>query len=79
MAKTKIFTQWNKNTEKWENKKTGNDRPSSTHETKEKAIDKGKKMAKELETEHVIKNKDGKISNPNSYGGDPIPPRDKKK
>ncbi len=32
--------------------------------------------AKKKKVEHVIHNKDGKISDKDSYGNDPFPPRD---
>ena len=35
-------------------------------------------LAKKLKVEHVIHNKDGKISDKDSYGNDPFPPKDKK-
>ncbi|NTU74289.1 DUF2188 domain-containing protein [Candidatus Roizmanbacteria bacterium] len=35
-------------------------------------------IAKTQKTELVIHNQDGKISNKNSFGNDPCPPKDKK-
>ncbi|MDN3240995.1 DUF2188 domain-containing protein [Glycomyces tritici] len=62
----------------WKNKVTGNTKASNTAATKKDAVSKGKAQAKDLGAEHVIKNKDGKISQKNSYGNDPNPPKDKK-
>ena len=57
---------------------SGNSRNSKNFETKNDAIDYGRDKAKEMKTELIIQNRDGKISNTNSYGNDPNPPRDKK-
>lgn len=66
-----IFTQYNEKTGKWENKKEGASRSSSTADTKVEAQNLAKNQAKKESLEHVIKNKDGKISEKNSYGNDP--------
>jgi hypothetical protein len=57
----------------WKNKVEGNDRASSTHATKEEAVQKGREMAVERGVEHIIRNQDGKISERNTYprGRDP--------
>lgn len=60
----------------WDNKVAGE--VQSHHHTKEKAVEKGKDIAKKNEGEHVIHKKDGKIGEKNSYGPDPVPPKDKK-
>ncbi len=59
----------------WSNKQGG--RETSHHRTKEAAQDAGRRQAKQSETEHVIHNRDGKIGEKNSYGGDRCPPKDK--
>lgn len=58
----------------WKNQ-AGDDEASEGFDTKEEAEEKGREMAKALHAEHVIKNKDGKIAEKNSYGNDPYPPR----
>ena len=40
-------------------------------ETKDEAVAAGREEAMRRETEHVIHNEDGSISERNSYGGDP--------
>lgn len=55
----------------WKNRPQGNDRASNVHETKADAQAKGREMAKERKTEHIIKKKDGTIGEKNSYGNDP--------
>ncbi|ALC89278.1 hypothetical protein AM500_05365 [Bacillus sp. FJAT-18017] len=59
----------------WDNKQDG--KTISHHPTKAAAEESGRRAAKQDKTEHRIHNKDGKISNANSYGNDPIPPKDK--
>ncbi|MFJ6377414.1 DUF2188 domain-containing protein [Pseudarthrobacter oxydans] len=55
----------------WKNKHEGNDRASSTHGTKEEAIQAGREAAQKAGVEHVIKKLDGTIGEKNSYGNDP--------
>ncbi|MDD4238030.1 MAG: DUF2188 domain-containing protein [Desulfotomaculaceae bacterium] len=62
----------------WDNKREGSSRASSHADTKAEATAYGRQLAQNSKTEHVIHNKDGKISQKNSYGNDPFPPRDKK-
>lgn len=63
----------------WAVKKKNGKRASSVHKTKADAMKIGKEKAKKEKAEFIPHNKDGKISNPNSYGKDPNPPKDKKK
>ncbi|WNQ13851.1 DUF2188 domain-containing protein [Paenibacillus aurantius] len=57
----------------WDNQKNG--RKLSHHNTKDEAEKQGREEARQSETEHKIHNKDGKISESNSYGNDPFPPK----
>lgn len=50
-------------------------RTMSSHRTKETAVSRGRKLARQEKAEHVIHNRDGRIARSNSYGGDPFPPR----
>ncbi len=50
--------------------------PLSQHRTKEEAVKTGASLAKSFGVEHVIHGKDGKIQDKDSYGRDPLPPRD---
>ncbi len=47
--------------------------------TKSEAVELARKIAKNKKSELVIHNKDGKISDKDSYGNDPFPARDKVK
>lgn len=62
----------------WDNKKEGTSKPIDHSKTKKEAVTNGRDIAKENKTEHIIHDKDGKISEKNSYGNDPCPPKDKK-
>ena len=43
--------------------------------TKAEQVAKGRVAARKDKSEHIIKNRDGSISERNSYGGDPHPPK----
>jgi hypothetical protein len=43
----------------------------SSHDSKEGAIDSGRKAAEDRKVEHTIKNLDGTIGEKHSYGNDP--------
>jgi len=58
----------------WWNKANG--KVLSRHRTKDIAVAAGREIARGLEVEHTIHKKDGEISEKNSYGNDPNPPRD---
>lgn len=78
MAKKNIHTVYNSNREMWETKKEGQAKPLASSHTKVAAEEKSAKEAKKALVDHVIHNKDGKISDKDSYGKDPNPPIDKK-
>jgi len=62
----------------WNVRKGRSDRASRHFENKDDAIDWGRKVSKNQNSELVIHKKDGTIQNPDSHGHDPNPPRDKK-
>ncbi len=62
----------------WDVKRNDADRASVHTDTKQEAIGKGRAISRNQATELVIHNKDGKISNSDSHGNDPCPPRDRK-
>lgn len=61
----------------WQNITEGKTKPSKIFDIKTEAVSAGKIIAQNNKVEHVIHGKDGKIQNPNSYGNDPNPPKDK--
>jgi hypothetical protein len=62
----------------WGVKGEGNRKLTAKTDTKADALKIGKKIAKNQQSELIILGRDGKIQNKNSYGNDPLPPRDKK-
>ncbi|WP_374295039.1 DUF2188 domain-containing protein [Acinetobacter sp.] len=62
----------------WDVKRNGAERSSGHFERKSDAVDYGRQVSRNQQTEFIIHNKDGKISNSDSHGNDPCPPRDKK-
>ncbi len=58
----------------WDVKRGGASRASSHHDTKQAAIDSGRKVSRSQGTELRIHNKDGRIAGSDSHGGDPYPP-----
>jgi hypothetical protein len=48
----------------------------SSHAKQSTAIDKAESIAKKMETELVVRGRDGKIRSKDSYGRDPNPPKD---
>ena len=62
----------------WDVKRSGGERASVHTDTKKEAVDAGRRISKNQNTELVIHNKDGKIANSDSHGNDPCPPKDRK-
>ena len=67
----------NENGKGWAVKGAGNSKATKITTTKSEAIKIARDIAKNQNSELVIHNKDGKISDKDSFGKDPIPPRDK--
>ena len=70
-----VHTVPDKETGRWLNVRNG--RVMSRHDTKEMAERAGRAMAKQMREEHSIHREDGAITEKNSYGNDPNPPKDK--
>jgi len=51
----------------WKNRPEGNERASSTHDTKTDAVAAGRKMATDRGVEHIIKKQDGSIGEKNTF------------
>lgn len=62
----------------WAVKKSGAARASKVTATKAEADKIGRAMAKTQQTELVIHGRDGKIQDADSFGWDPLPPKDSK-
>lgn len=69
------------NTEKggWDSKRENAERASKHFDTKIEAIEWSRQKSKQEGSELISHKQNGKIQNPNSYGKDPYPPKDKKR
>jgi hypothetical protein len=59
----------------WDVKKGGAERSSGHFEKKSEAVDAGRQISRNQQTEFVIHGKDGKIQQKDSHGNDPQPPK----
>jgi hypothetical protein len=64
-----IYTGPNPNGKGWVNKAGGE--VISNHYKKKNAVEKGREIAQDMESEHIIANMNGQIAQKNSYGNDP--------
>jgi hypothetical protein len=62
----------------WSVRKTGSSRASKVFSTQNDAIDYARSRAKEEKLELYIHRRDGTIRERDSYGNDPMPPKDKR-
>jgi len=62
----------------WAVEREGADRTSSVHRTQQEAIETGRDSARRDKVELVVHRPDGTIRDSDSYGRDPLPPRDRK-
>lgn len=62
----------------WAAKREGSKRSSVVERTKAETTKRGRDIAKRDGVELVIHNKNGRISDKDSYGNDPFPPKDTK-
>lgn len=70
-----VHTVPNPNGAGWVNKVDGE--AVSRHQRKDTAVERGREIARENHSEHSIHRLDGTIGEKNSYGNDPMPPRDR--
>ena len=61
----------------WDVKKGGAETATKHFETKKPAVDYARDLAKKQGAELVVHNMDGTISQKDSHGNDPCPPKDK--
>lgn len=61
----------------WDVKRGGADRSSKHFDNKSDAVDWGRDVSRNQQTEFRIHNLDGRISQSDSHGRDPYPPKDK--
>lgn len=63
---------------KWAVKPAGSSQPISTHLTQGAAAQAGRRVAQQNQSELVIHRPNGQIRDKDSFGDDPMPPRDAK-
>ena len=61
----------------WQAKREKGERASVVGPTKQAVVDQARTLARRDKVELVIRGKDGRIQDSDSYGGDPNPPKDK--
>lgn len=76
MAK-QIHVTHNKETGRWQTRDAGSKDVNSSHRTKDLAVERAVRDAKQTRSEVFIHNKDGKISDRDSYGNDPRSVKDR--
>lgn len=59
----------------WDVRRGGADRASGHFDTKQEAVDYGRQVSRNQQTELRIHNQDGRIGQSDSHGRDPNPPR----
>ncbi len=64
--------------DKWGVRGAGNSRLTSTHDTQSAATSRAREIAINQSSEVVIHRPNGQIRDKDSYGNDPMPPRDRK-
>ena len=55
----------------WTNQIEGEGPTEHLYQTKDRAVEAGRALARERKVEHIIKNQDGTIGERNTYGHDP--------
>lgn len=58
----------------WAVRGEGNSRVTSVHDTQAEAIERGREIAHNQESELLIHGRNGRIRERDSYGNDPFPP-----
>ena len=59
----------------WAVRGEGNSKDTSHHATQQEAIDAGRAIARNQQSELIVQNRSGRIRERDSYGNDPYPPK----
>lgn len=62
----------------WAVKKGGSTKATKIFSTQKEAITNGREIAKNQQAEFYVHGRDGRIRKKDSYGNDPMPPKDKR-
>ncbi len=73
-----VHVTYHKEDKNWRVQSEGTARAAGVFNTKTEALEVGHDVAQNKNGELFIHNQDGKISNRNSFGNDPNPPKDKR-
>ena len=71
-----VHVTYNKDDENWRVRSEGAQRAAGVYDTKAEALNAGRTVAENKSGELFIHNRDGKISDRDSFGNDPNPPKD---
>lgn len=77
MVAKALHLTYRKDEDQWSIKSEGAKRAAGLFDTKQKALDAGRQIARNQRQEFVIHNRNNVISDKDSYGHDPCPPRDR--
>lgn len=61
----------------WAVKGAGNERATGVYGTQAEAIDAGRRIVQNQRSELLVHGRDGRIRSKDSFGPDPVPPRDR--
>ena len=61
--------------EGWAVRGSGNSRVTSTHQTQSEAIERGREIAQNQQSELLIHGRNGRIRERDTHGSDPFPPK----
>lgn len=76
MGRSEHHVVWNSEEGTWDVKREHAERVSGRFDNKEEAVDYGRQVSINQNTELIIHRKDGRIQNSDSHGHDPCPPKD---
>ncbi|MDT2662708.1 DUF2188 domain-containing protein [Enterococcus hulanensis] len=62
--------------DKWAVRGEGNSKDTKTFDKKSDAVEYGKNISKNQQSEFIVQKKNGQIQSKDSFGNDPLPPRD---
>ncbi|MFN2514978.1 MAG: DUF2188 domain-containing protein [Pyrinomonadaceae bacterium] len=65
--------------DRWVIVSEGSQRPSSVHDTQLEAVETARKRAQQLFGQMIVHGRNGRIRERDSYGSDPLPPREPRK
>jgi hypothetical protein len=78
MAKKNISIHVVPRSDGWVVRKADSSRATSTHKTQRDAVEAAREIARNQSSELIIHGRDGRIRDRDSYGHDPMPPKDDK-